>query len=321
MTDTLHLGLAGDVMIGRLVGEHLDRAPPEWVWGDLLPLIRQMDIRLINLETALTYSEEIVPKVFNFKTDPSKVTVLKKAAIDVVNLANNHILDYSTSGLFETLKTLRQAKIAYVGAGATLEEASCPVILTKKGIRIGVLGFTDNEPGWAAGKDKPGIRYLRVGDQVGILKDLESLRPQVDVLIATLHWGPNRREKPTQSFIDFAHFLVDHGVDILHGHSAHIFQGVEVYRNKLILYDTGDFVDDYYVDPDLRNDRTFFYIVELSQKGLLRLQLIPALISDFQVNHAKGEEKEAILKRMKVLSKERGTELREKDGILVYEFD
>lgn len=172
-----------------------------------------------------------------------------------------------------------------------------------------------------AEEKRPGIRYLRIGDTREIQKDLEHLRPQVDVLIVTLHWGPNMREKPTQAFVEFAHFLVDHGADILHGHSAHIFQGVEVYRNKLILYDTGDFIDDYYVDPDLRNDHTFFYVVEINQKGLVQLQLIPALISHFQVNHAQGEDKEAILERMKVLSKERGTELKEKEGALIYEFN
>lgn len=138
--ETLRLGLAGDVMIGRLVGEYLDHAPPEWVWGDLLPLIRQMDIRLINLEAALTHSEEIVPKVFNFKTEPTKVAVLKTAAIDVVNLANNHVLDYSVSGLLETLKTLQQAKVAYVGAGATLQEASRPALVTKRGFGSAFLG-------------------------------------------------------------------------------------------------------------------------------------------------------------------------------------
>lgn len=318
---TLHLGFAGDVMIGRLVDEHLEHAPPNWIWGNMLPLIHQMDMRLINLETALTYSEEIVPKVFNFKADPSKVCALKEAAIDVVNLANNHILDYSISGLLETLKTLRHAEIPYVGAGRTLDEAARPVILTKQGIRIGILGFTDNEPQWAAEKGRPGIRYLRIGDAKTILKDLEELRPHVDLLIASAHWGPNMRERPSKEFIQFAHFLIDHGVDILHGHSAHIFQGVEVYRNKLILYDTGDFIDDYYVDPDLRNDRTFFFIVDVNQKGLVQLKLVPALISNFQVNHAKGKEREGIIRRMIMLSQEMGTDLKEVEGMLVYDFN
>jgi len=320
MEDKIKIGLAGDLMIGRLVNEYLDEALPESIWGDCLPLLQSMDLNLINLEAALTYSDEIVPKVFNFKADPPKVRCLTEGEISIVNLANNHILDFGEEGLLETLDTLDQAGIKRVGAGRDLAEAKAPVVLEKKGVKVGFLGCTDNEPGWLATQDRPGTFYLKVGDFSAIQEAVAALRPQVDLLILSIHWGPNMRERPPQSFIQFAHKLIESGVDVLHGHSAHIFQGIEVYRERLILYDTGDFVDDYAVDPYLRNDRSFFFILEVSKKKLISLRLIPTRINQFQVNRAQDREAEEMCDRMQKLSKEFHTDLIEKNGELLHHF-
>src|SRR5262245_51611524 len=99
MDSTIVIGLTGDVMMGRLVNEYLDEAPLQSIWGNLLSELLQTDLNLINLEAALTKSEKEVLKVFNFKADPYKVQGLKEARIDVVNIANNHILDYSEEGM------------------------------------------------------------------------------------------------------------------------------------------------------------------------------------------------------------------------------
>ncbi len=315
--ETITIGLTGDVMIGRLVNENLDTVAPAYIWGDLLPLLTQTDLNLINLEAALTTSLNIVPKVFNFKADPHKVQSLKEARIDVVNLANNHVLDYADEGLLETLTTLDHAGIQHVGAGRNSDEALAPVIKNVNGITIGILGCTDNEPTWLATVDRPGVNYVDVGDLALLKKPIEQLRPLVDFLILSIHWGPNMRPRPSQRFRHFAHELIDCGVDLLHGHSAHIFQGIEEYKGKLILYDTGDFVDDYYVDPFLRNDRTFLFLVEVGRQGIQRLRLIPARIDNFQVNRAKAKDAQAIMEHMKLLSKEMGTELIEEAQELV----
>jgi len=300
---SLVIGLAGDCMLGRGVNAFLDHASYETIWGDFLEDLRNTDLNLINCENAFTKSEKMVSKVFNFKADPKKVEALVKARIDVVNLANNHVLDFSEEGLLETIETLDHAKILHVGAGKDLIGAKKPVILEKKGIKIGILGYTDNEPEWNAGENKPGVRYLRVGD-TSILEDVRALKKEVDVVIVTIHWGPNMREKPPKSFRSFAHLLIDNGVDILHGHSAHIFQGVEKYKKGLILYDTGDFIDDYYVDPILRNDQSLLFLVEVTKKGVKSLKMIPSVIKHYAVFKAKGAEKEEIQRRMDVLSSE-----------------
>ena len=125
------------------------------------------------------------------------------------------------------------------------------------------------------------------------------------------------KRKPSNAFIRFAHRMIEAGADILHGHSAHIFQGIEVYRNKLILYDTGDFVDDYYVTPALRNDQSFFYIVHADSNGIIKLELFPVLISNMQVNRATGRDYEQTVRRLKDLSEPFGTQFLEEADRLV----
>lgn len=315
--DTIRIGLAGDVMIGRLIDEYLEDKPSDYLWGDILPNLKATDLNLINLEAALTKSVKIVPKIFNFKADPKRVEVLKAASISIANLANNHVLDYSEEGLLETLQTLDNFGIKHVGAGRNFAEAVNPVVFEKKDLRIGIMGCTDNEPTWKATDTRPGTNYVQVGDLQSIVGNIKALRPYVDYLILSMHWGPNMRERPLPSFQQFAHELVDNGVDLIHGHSAHIFQGVEKYKGKLIIYDSGDFVDDYYVDPVLRNDRSFLFVIEIGKAGTKNLRMIPTLIKNFQVNKATGEDSSQALDRMQRLSLELGTTLTKENNDLV----
>lgn len=310
----INIGMAGDVMIGRGVDTAISRHGYAYAWGDLLPLIKSMDATIINLETTLTNGNRKVEKTFNFKASPDKIHTLTEAGITAVNLANNHILDYSEEGLSDTIRELQKAGIKYTGAGMNMEEACKPAILVCQNIRIGLLGFTDNEPGWQAGKTKCGVNYIDIRyshDRERALEAIRELKEETDFVIISLHWGPNMNERPNRQFIEFAHLMISRGADIIHGHSAHIFQGIEVYRNKLILYDTGDFVDDYVVDPFLKNDHSFFFIIELVKNRIYRLRLVPVLISHYQVNQAVKKESEWSLQRMQQLSSEFGTTITE----------
>jgi len=306
---TVILGFGGDTMLGRLTNKTIDKKGYAYPWGNIIPLLKSTDINIVNLETTLTNKTKKVPKVFNFKATPDKVKTLQMGNIHVVNLANNHVLDFYDSGLIETIETLDKAKIKHVGAGATIQQARKPVILTANGIKIGIIGYTDYPADWAATENKPGTNVIKIGDIQKIKQDIKEVRPHVDILIATIHWGPNMRQHPPKEFQDFAHQMIDAGIDIIHGHSAHIFQGIEVYNNKLIMYDTGDFVDDYIVDPVLRNDRSFFYKVCVDTSGIKKVKLIPLLISNMQVNMAEGENIKEAEKKIKKLSAQFSTKI------------
>jgi poly-gamma-glutamate capsule biosynthesis protein CapA/YwtB (metallophosphatase superfamily) len=325
------LALTGDVMLGRKVAEALDRyMRSEEPWGDVMPLLDAADLRIINLECAVTDNERPwtrTPKVFHFRAQPSAIETLRTARIDACSLANNHTLDFEEQGLLDTLEHLDAAGIRHAGAGRNREEAADPAILAvpaDRTRRVALLAFTDNEPPFAAGTDRPGTNYLPVSSKSDVLRRVEVAVSTVrelgaDTVIFSNHWGPNMVQRPRELFRRFARAVIDRGVDVYYGHSAHVFQGVEIYRGKPILYDTGDFIDDYAVDPELRNDWSFLFRVSVEEGTLERLDLTPVKLSYARVDLATGGEREKILDRMERLSAEMGTAFARRGGSLVLE--
>ena len=325
----LRLALIGDVMLGRKVDEALkDHMRPEEPWGDVMPLLEAADLRIINLECAITDNEQPwtrTPKVFHFRAKPSAIETLRTARVDVCSLANNHTLDFEEQGLLDTLKHLDAAGIRHAGAGRNQNEAADPAILTVRvghTNRVALLAFTNNEPPFAAGPDRPGTNYLPVSLNPSVLRRVERAVADVremgiDTVIFSNHWGPNMVQRPNESFRRFARAVIDRGVDIYYGHSAHVFQGVEIYRGKPILYDTGDFIDDYAVNPELRNDWSFLFWVSVEGGRFERLDLTPVKLSYARVDLATSGEREAILDRMEHLSAEMGTVFARSEGTIV----
>jgi poly-gamma-glutamate capsule biosynthesis protein CapA/YwtB (metallophosphatase superfamily) len=318
------LALTGDVMLGRGVNDTLRVARPAEPWGDVLPLLLAADLRLINLECAITVQRRPwsrTPKVFHFRADPLAVEVLKAARVNACSLANNHTLDFEEKGLLDTLEHLEAAGIRYAGAGRNLEEAARPVLLEGG---LAVVAFTDNEPPFAAGPGRPGTNYLPVSTEPEVLRRVEEAigaarDAGARTVVFSNHWGPNMVRRPPEAFRLFARAVVDRGADVYYGHSAHVFQGVEVYSGRPILYDTGDFIDDYAVDPDLRNDRSFLFRLSTEDGELRRLELFPVVLPYARVELAAGEEREVILGIMQDLSAEMGTTFERREDRLVLE--
>ncbi len=318
MTGTsIRIGLTGDVMLGRLVNEQVAVAGYRYPWGNMLPVLKSTDLNIINLETTLTLHGEPAEKAFNFRAEPDRTQSLKEANVSMANIANNHIMDFGEEGLNETIAALDRAGIMHTGAGKNLEEAKKPAIVDKKGIKIAAIGCTDNEPEWGATAKKPGTFFVEAGEIEKIAPEIRTLRGKADIVVVTMHWGPNMRERPTNEFVKFAHDIVDAGADIVHGHSAHIFQGVEKYKKGLIIYDAGDFVDDYAVDPALRNDLSFFFVITAAKEGIENAGLIPVKISMMQVNRSGGIECGMAVEKVKSLSEEFGTRLEENEIVKI----
>lgn len=324
MAREITLALTGDVMLGRGVNETLPDVRLEEPWGDVLPLLLSADLRVINLECAITEHRRPwsrTRKVFHFRADPAATGVLEAARIDACSLANNHTLDFEEKGLLDTLSHLEAAGIRYAGAGHDLREAARPVLLEGA---VALVAFTDNEPPFAAGLDRPGTNYLPVSTEPEVLRRVEEAigaarEAGARTVIFSNHWGPNMVLRPPEAFRRFARAVVDLGADVYYGHSAHVFQGVEIYRGKPILYDTGDFIDDYAVDPNLRNDRSFLFCVSMEGGSLQRLELFPVVLPYARVELAHGDERGKILDLMHKLSAEMGTVFERREDRLVLE--
>ncbi len=326
----LTLALMGDVMLGRLVNDRLKTMQPAAVWGDVLPHLAQADLRIVNLECALTrhlrqWSRS--EKMFHFRADPAAVHVLQAAHIDACALANNHIMDYEEQGLLDTLSMLDQAGIRHAGAGANAAEAAAPAIIdlhSPTACRVALLSYTDNEPDFAATAAHPGSNYLEVSlDQATMARiagSIKEARAQgADLVVYSSHWGANFVERPSAQFRSYARHVIELGADIFHGHSAHICQGIEIHRGKAILYDSGNFIDDYAVHPLLRNDRSCLFRLMFDSGRLCRIELLPVSLSVAQVALAQGKEFDAICAHMQLLCAEFGTALTRLDDRLVWQ--
>ncbi len=314
---TATLAITGDVMLGRLVNEAIALRGFAYPWGDTLPLLHRADRLLINLECALTAHTEPWRgdpyKPFFFRAEPATVATLTLAHVSFASLANNHSLDFDVPGMLETIAVLDRAGIAHAGAGRTLAEARAPAWLTAGGLRIAVLAFADHPLAWAATPESPGINYTPVSldeeDFAPVAEAIAAVRAQADLVVFSIHWGPNMRLRPAPHFRSFARRVIETGVDLFWGHSAHVVQGIEFHQGKPILYDTGDFVDDYAVDPDLRNDLSALFLARVGPRQVAELELVPVQIDEMQVNIARGRDRAWFLDRLDALCAEFGTAL------------
>jgi poly-gamma-glutamate capsule biosynthesis protein CapA/YwtB (metallophosphatase superfamily) len=231
-------------------------------------------------------------------------------------------MDFQAVALMEMIERLDEGDIAHAGAGGNAEEASRYALLETKGVKVGVVAFADHFQEYAATESEPGTNVIPITtDQRHfhrVRESIEAVRAAgADLVVFSIHWGPNLQHVPSQEFKDFAHAVVEAGADIFHGHSAHVFQGVEIYDGKPIFYDTGDLIDDYYVDMQHKNDQQLLFLVRATPDRIERVELVPILISNIHVNRASGPVFDEIHERIADLSEAMGTEIGQEGDRLV----
>jgi poly-gamma-glutamate synthesis protein (capsule biosynthesis protein) len=283
----------------RRAGPLPRRVPPPYVWGDALAELaaRRPDARIVNLETAVTRSAEAWPgKGVHYHTSPEHAATLVAAGIGACTLANNHVLDWGWRGLDDTLRALDVAGIRHAGAGRDLAEAEAPAVLDLPGNRRVLLyaagtGSSGIPDGWAAGPRQPGVNLLRDLsarriDRIG--ERVTADRRPGDVVVMSIHWGPNWGYEIQPEERGFARELVTRaGVDVVHGHSSHHVKALEVIDGRLVLYGCGDLLDDYEGIGGyeaFRGDIGALWFVAVDATGaLLSVELVPTRMRRFQV--------------------------------------
>ncbi|HEV3473907.1 MAG TPA: CapA family protein, partial [Actinomycetota bacterium] len=286
---TITVALAGDTMLGRGVAERLHEDPvTSLVGSEVVEFARTADLFVLNLECCISERGERWPdpmKPFFFRAPPSAVELLSHLGVDCVTLANNHALDFGEDALLDTLKHLADGGIAHVGAGEDQGAARAPVILEARRERVAVIGASDHPAEFAAGPDSPGIAFA---DLRGGADWLPEAVAGIDAgtILVTPHWGPNMTPEPVPHVRAAADDLVAAGATLVAGHSAHVFHGVQ----GRVLYDLGDFLDDYAVDPVLRNDLGLLFVVTLDGEGPRRLEGLPLKLDFCMTRAADGEE-------------------------------
>lgn len=279
---------------------------PSYIWGDALRELenRSPDIRVINLETSITTSNEYwVGKEIQYRMHPGNIECLTAARIMICSLANNHVLDWGYPGLQETIQTLDMVNIKHAGAGMNIREAEAPAIVgVHRKSRVIVFAFGSMTSGvplsWSAEGDKSGINILNdfsEGTVRRIRDRIQDVKRKGDIIVLSVHWGENWGYEIPREQIRFAHQMIESGVDVIHGHSSHHPKGIEVYKGRLILYGCGDFLNDYEGISGYekyRNDLGLMYFASMVSSGgnLTRLQMTPTRVEHFKVNKASRAE-------------------------------
>jgi hypothetical protein len=299
------IALVGDLMLARKISQALLAGrPPAAFWGDIRPRLVAADAVVGNLECALTgRRERPVLKAYHFPADPRATEILEAGNVRCVALANNHVLDAGPGGLADTLENLHRAGIAHAGAGENLAAALAPTVFRAGRLKVGFASITNTVRAFAAEPRRPGTGFVRIRANAASAKLFDSLVTAMngggaELRILSVHWGPNFRPWPPSGYRAFARQAIDAGFDVVHGHSAHMLQAVECRGSGLILYDTGNFLDDYWIMPPFRMDRSFLFLVTAKPGSRLRLRLHPVSVERGTVNLAKPSEAAAICRAM-----------------------
>ncbi len=306
-------------MLGRGVAREFARDPARPLFSDeLAATTAAADLFVLNLECCVSERGSPWPdpgKPFFFRAPPLALGALGALGVDCVTLANNHALDFGREALLDTLDHLDSVGIARVGAGADEAEAHSARVIESNGFRLRVVAASDHPRDFAAAPGRPGIAFAPLARE-GVpawLRAAATPGPDADAVLVSPHWGPNMTPEPVDHVRRAATTLLEAGATLVAGHSAHVFQGMA----GRVIYDLGDFVDDYRVDPALRNDLGLLLLVTLDRHGPRRVEALPLRLDYAYTRFAEGEDWEWVAKRLERACAALGATVGREDGRLV----
>ena len=274
------------------------KADPEAVYGDLLSLLRQADLRITNLECPLTASGTPMYKSGAvLKGTPEDTSGLTAVPFDIVTLANNHIFDYGTDAFVETASLLDVNGIARVGAGLHGVEAFRPLVRTVNGICVAFVNFSEGEDLTAAG-DKPGVAGWEVERVAEIVAEIKS---RVHAVVVICHCGVEYIPFPPPYVASALQRIAEAGADLVIGHHPHVPQGIQIHKGVPICYSLGNFV--FFQETDLYF-RKVGYLIEagLNQQGLTDIAMVPYEIQTTRLVRLSGEAFDRFMRSMADIS-------------------
>lgn len=240
---TTKLVFTGDILLtGYLLSQYDTNGIQGIAASDIVEEMNQADLTMVNEEFPFsdqgTAAED---KQFTFRIDPKRVNVFQDLGIDIVTLANNHVLDYGQEALVDTFKTLDGAGIQYVGAGRNGEEAKQRREFELNGKKVGILAASRviPVPSWTAGAS-PGV--FTTYDPTALVQEIKDAKETCDTVIVYVHWGIEKNEYPEDYQRELAKKYIDAGADVVIGAHPHVLQGIEYYNGKPIIYSLGNFI-------------------------------------------------------------------------------
>ncbi len=295
----IEFSAVGDILLDRGIRMIMEKRGKDYPFKEISDYLSSRDLVLGNLEGPLSNRGEPLKKKYIFRGDPSCLESFREMGLNCISLANNHIMDYGDLALMDTIDYLKSAGLYPFGAGKNQEEALKPIIINKNGLVLSFfasLGYPLRIDGVASEVSGP--------CQVGLdefIFTIKEIRDQVDFIIVSLHWGFEYEPLPHSHQIEFAHQLIDNGVDLIIGHHPHVIQGIERYRGKYILYSLGNFLFDQHDDE---GKESFIFSCDIGEKELMFPGIIPIEISNYQTKLASKAKADKIIDSIQLVSDE-----------------
>lgn len=289
----------GDILLDRGVRAQI-KNDYDYPYRKVKNVLGGADITFGNLECPITNDGTPALKrpSLLFRAEPENAIAIKKAGFDILNLANNHTMDYGSEGIINTMKTLKKYNVNYIGGGHDYREARKPLYIKKKGCKIGFLGYSIFPPeGYISFSDRADVAKVYIET---LKEEVESAKKNCDFLVVSFHWGKEFEFYAGKMQKELAHTVVDSGGDLILGHHPHVLQGIEKYKNSLIFYSLGNFVFDRQIPNG--TDETIIVKFKIKNKKLQEVNIIPIKIKNCQPYVAEDIEAEYILNRLKMYS-------------------
>lgn len=269
------LTFVGDVLLASKVEDILKQKGYDYPYTNVKDYLSKPDITIANLETPITTRGTEQKKEYVYRSSPLALPPLKAAGIDLVNLANNHVMDYGPEGLQDTMNALDQEGIKRVGAGNDLDEAYRPVIMEKDGVKIAFFGFSRVVPeaSWKAGPGRIGV--AETYNYKPPVEAIQKAKESADLVVVVAHWGAERSDHPDKNQTDLAHRYIDAGADLVVGGHPHVLQGFEQYKGKWIAYSLGNFI--FTTNDNPKTWETVILEAACSKEQSCNIHLVPIL--------------------------------------------
>lgn len=261
----------GDILLANEAERHIHDRGVEYPFWKIKEELLKYDFIVANLESPITdRGTPVEDKPFIFRIKPGDAACLKDLKIDAVSLSNNHLMDYGVEGMEDTLAALDRLNIRRTGGGWDLARARRPAILTYRGTNIIILSYCNRPPAeYYATDEGPGISPL---DLRMIRDDIAAYKLEDNIVVVSLHWGIEQTHIPMKEQVAEAHAIIDAGADAVIGHHPHWPQGIEMYRDRPIVYSLGNFINGYINPIERDNIAVGLYF---SGSRLERIRVVP----------------------------------------------
>jgi poly-gamma-glutamate synthesis protein (capsule biosynthesis protein) len=314
-TADIVISAVGDIMLDGTARPVMAEQGYDYPFVKMLPYFSSAQIVFGNVEGPLT--DRGTPeqdKTFVFRSPPGKVAAaLKAAGFNVVSLANNHTLDYGADGLKQTIEALDAAGIQHAGAGADLMAARQPALIQANGLKIAILAYSMTLPeSFFAGPEKAGTAF---GHEAQVSADVTAARKQADIVLVSFHWGQEGKTVLRDYQIRLGHAAIDAGASAVIGHHPHILQGIEQYKDGIILYSLGNFTFGSY---SMKSPRSAVAQLRFRNARLQDVRLFPINVNNFEVQFQpqplSGAAADAVIDELHTLSAALNTGVQNENG-------